>query len=307
MPRQRVRQDQIKRPDPADDTLSPDQIADNSGNSAQNFLERIISQIKQILGMPNWHDIPPVTLVDIVLGGAGAVVSDDNNGLAPRTNGEAGEVLIDDGGEHPVWRPISSDDLAPAFNASLSGGGTLEIGQSVINPAFTASYSGGSPTSATLTDTEAHPPVSLSAPYTSAVSPHTFQKTTNNATVTFTLSAVKGGTTRTPTASYVWRPRLYWGIGAAQGSYNEAFIEALASSALAANRLRTLSLNPSNERMFYAIPTSYGTPTFTIGPFSGGWSKVATISVTSAYGATQNYDLWATDNDVTGPFDVVVT
>lgn len=306
MPRQRIRQQQSRKPDPVDDQKLPSEIADEiTSVDAQSFLGRVISQIRLIIGTEKWSDAVPLSLSEIMLGGGGGVVSRDSNGLAPQMT-TVNSMLVDDGGTHPVWRPITTDDVQPGFNASLSSGGTLEIGALLVNPAFTASYTGGAPTSAQLSDTNGNPPVNLVTPFTSVVDPHTFTKTVNNATVTFTLSATKGAVTKTPSVQYVWRPRVYWGIGALAAP-DSAFVNALAHSVLASARQRTLTMSPVANRMYYAIPIGYGMPTFTIGPFTGGWSLLATVAVTNAYSVSQSYDVWVTDNDITGDFDVVVT
>lgn len=165
-------------------------------------------------------------------GGVGDVVTDNANGLAPMMGASAaGTVLVNDGGTNPVWRQLSLDDLAPAFNASLSGGQSLEVGQSVVNPSFTASYTGGPATGATITDNDGNPALTLSSPYTGGTMPHTYAKTANNASTTFTLSASKGSVNDTAQVSFTWQPRAFWGATATVVD-TEAEVEALASSGL---------------------------------------------------------------------------
>jgi hypothetical protein len=241
-------------------------------------------------------------------GGTSQVVSNAGNGLAPVTDNVEGQALFDDGAGSVVWRAITAEDIVPAFAiASFSGGGTLEIGASVTNPSFTASYTSGPPTSAALTDTEAHSAVNLVAPFTSAVSPYTFTKTANNASVTFTLTAIKG-TTLTSTVSYAWRPLVYYGVGV-DGLNNEAGIEGLSTSTLASSRSRSFTLAPgSGEHIYYAYPASYGAATFTVGGFEGGFDLVsATISVTNTNGVTQDYRLYKSTNANLGSTSVVVS
>lgn len=242
-------------------------------------------------------------------GGTTAVVDSAANGLAPRTNSAASETLVDDGTGNPSWRQLSLDDLTPAFNASLSGGGTLEVGQSVVNPAFTASYAGGPATSATITDNDGNPALTLSSPFTAGTMPNTYAKTANNAAVSFTLSAYKGAVNDTAQASYAWRPRCYYGVSSNASGNNEAFIEALASSQLQSSRSASLSVNAGpGEYIYYAYPTAYGAATFTVGGFEGGFNLVSTtISVTNAYGVTQNYTLYRSTNPSLGSTNVVVT
>lgn len=259
-------------------------------------------------------EVVVVTVGDIVEGGGGGggtgdVVSDSANGLAPSTNAAASEVLVDDGTGVPVWRQLTQDDIGAAFNASLSGGGTVEIGATVTNPAFTASYTGGPATSASITDSESNPALTLSSPYTAGTMPHSYNKSTNNASVSFTLSAHKGSIVDTSQVSYAWRPRAYWGVSSNASGSNEAFIEALSSSALAASRATTLSLTAgTGEYIYYAYPASYGAATFTVGGFEGGFDLVsALIVVTNTNGVTQNYRLYRSTNPSLGATTVVVS
>lgn len=239
-------------------------------------------------------------------GSGGAVVTTTANGAAPAMGVTSSAVMVNDGGSNPVWRQLSMDDILPSFAASLTGGSTVEVGDSVVSPALTASYTGGPPVTAVLTDTEAHAAINLSTPFTAVTSPHTFTKTVPGATATFTLTATKGAVVRTPTTAIAWYARLFWGVAAAGGT-SEAFIEGLASSALAASRARTLSVSPSSNRVYFALPTTFGTPTFTVGGFAGGFTLVATTSVTNAFGVTLSYNLWCSENDLTGSISVGVT
>lgn len=254
------------------------------------------------------EDVTTVEVAETIAigGGTSTVVTSAANGLAPLTANVAGQVLFDDGAGGVVWRAISASDIVPAFAASLSGGGTLEVGQSVVNPAFTASYTSGPPTSATLTDSEGSPTVTLTTPFTSVTSPHTFVKSSNNASATFTLHATKGASTQTPSASYSWLPRVFWGVGS--GVDTEAEIEALANSALASSRARSFTVAPGvGEYIYYAFPDSYGAATFTVGGFAGGFTDMGTVSITNAYAVTQTYRLYRSTNPNLGSTDVVVS
>lgn len=242
-------------------------------------------------------------------GGTSAVVTAAANGLAPHTNAAASQTLVDDGSGNPSWRKLSFDDIDPAFNASLSGGGTVEVGANVVNPSFTASYTGGPATSASITDSDGNPALVLSSPFTAGTFSRTYNKTANNASVSFTLSANKGALNDTAQASYTWRPRCYYGVSNNASGNSEAFIEALASSQLQSSRNATLSVNPGGgEYIYYAYPTAYGAATFTVGGFEGGFNLVSTtISVTNANGVTQDYTLYRSTNPSLGSTTVVVT
>lgn len=237
-----------------------------------------------------------------------ALAASSAAGFAPHLLGTQFAVLMENPVGTPVFAPFKASMLAPDFSASLSGGGTVEVGQPVATPAFTASYVAGPATALTFSDSDGNTPQNVLSTPSAFSSAYSFTKTANNAVVTFTLAAVKGSETSSPTAQYAWRPKVFWGNGAA-GLSTEADIEALANSALASSRARTFTLAPgAAQYIYYAIPSSYGTPTFTVGGFEGGFQLVASaVSVTNGYGVAQNYDLWRSTNPNLGSTQVVVS
>ncbi len=158
-----------------------------------------------------------------------------------------------------------------------------------------------------MTDSEGNPTITLTTPFTAVTSPHTFTKTTNNASVVFTLHAAKNAITSAPTASYAWRPLAFWGVSSNGSGSTETFIEALSNSTLASSLARTISLSPGvGEYIYYAYPASYGAATFTVGGFEGGFDLIsASIAVTNAYSVTQNYRLYRSTNPNLGSTTVV--
>lgn len=63
----------------------------------------------------------------------------------------------------------------------------------------------------------------------------------------------------------------------------------------------------ATQRIAFAIPSRYGTPTFIVGGFEGGFSKAATIDFTNASGYTERYDVWLSDNVNLGSTTVTVS
>lgn len=226
------------------------------------------------------------------------------DGVSP---GTANNVLVSDG-TNWTSRSLSLDDLTPAFNITMGGAQTVEVGATVATPSFTATYTGGPATSATLTDNDGSSPKSLSSPFTSVASDASPAKTANNASVTYTITANNGAVVDSATAVIAWRPRVYWGARTT-GAYNEAFIEGLASSALQSSRATSFTVNAgASQHIYYAVPTSYGTPTFFVGGFEGGFNLVGNdVSVTNANGVTQTYDLYESTNANLGSTTVTVT
>ena len=76
---------------------------------------------------------------------------------------------------------------------------------------------------------------------------------------------------------------------------------------LQSNRAMTINTTAnSNEYIWYCCPTSYGTPKFTTGGFTGGFTKVKTLDYTNQYGYTISYDVWRSDYDGLGSQTVKV-
>lgn len=137
-------------------------------------------------------------------------------------------------------------------------------------------------------------------------------------TKTFTGKSVKSNTnilltatdernaTDTKQVRILVLPKVYWGV--ADGSnYDDAVLLGLGKSALSGGRGRTFSVNAGGgQYIVYAIPSSFGTPTFNVGGFDGGFKKVETFSHTNASGYAQNYDVWQSVNAGLGQTTVVV-
>ena len=60
------------------------------------------------------------------------------------------------------------------------------------------------------------------------------------------------------------------------------------------------------QYVYFAIPTRFGTPTFSVGGFSGGFVKVSTLDFTNKFGYTEPYDIWKSENSNLGKITVVV-
>lgn len=227
----------------------------------------------------------------------------------PSQSGNAGKFLYTDGSASS-WRGIREADILPLFAVSSFAvtSSTREVGESVSPASFTASYN-RTPTSAVLTDNNGSGPLDVTSTPTAFNSTGPFVKTTNNDSVTFTLTASDGvDPSVAPTTVMRWRPRCYYGVDVNQVSATEAFIESLASSQLLASRNVSFTVNAGvGQHIFYAFPASYGTPTFTVNGFAGGFELVGSVSVTNAYGVSQSYSLYKSTNSNLGSTNVVVT
>lgn len=110
------------------------------------------------------------------------------------------------------------------------------------------------------------------------------------------------------TLNITFQPRAYWGVAQNKEIYDSADILALSESALTSTRTRNINVNAGEgEHIIYAIPSSFGTPTFKINGFEGGFVKVGTINFTNASGYSQNYDVYKSVNPNLGNTQVAVS
>ena len=78
---------------------------------------------------------------------------------------------------------------------------------------------------------------------------------------------------------------------------NKTYTLALAGSELGDSKAKTFTVNAAaGQYIWYAIPHSFGTPTFKVGGFEGGFNLVKTFDHTNASGATVSYDVWQSTN-----------
>ena len=127
-----------------------------------------------------------------------------------------------------------------------------------------------------------------------------------NSNKTFTLSANDGTKSFTKNISFNFLNGRYWGVSNST-SYDSVLINNL-SKELSSSRGKTFTVNcGADQYIYYCIPTSFGTPTFTVGGFSGGFNKVSTIKFTNTYGYVENYDIYKSTNNNLGNTTVVVS
>ena len=123
---------------------------------------------------------------------------------------------------------------------------------------------------------------------------------------TFTLNASDSKKSFSKSISFNFLNGRYWGVSN-KDNYDSAFIMSL-SKELSSSRGKTFTVNcGEGQHIYYCIPTSFGTPTFTVGGFSGGFSKVQNIQFTNGNGHTESYDIWKSTNSNLGNTTVTVS
>ena len=124
----------------------------------------------------------------------------------------------------------------------------------------------------------------------------------------FTLSVSDGKKSATRDINFTFRHNRYWGVSTIPGTYDSTFIKSLSNKEYATARTKS-AFNMTagvNQYMFYCFPTSWGTPTFNVGGFDGGFSKAATLDFTNASGNTTSFDIWKSENANLGQQTIVV-
>ena len=142
-------------------------------------------------------------------------------------------------------------------------------------------------TSQSLTDIGDIPVSDRSAQYNSIIS----------SDKTFTLTISDGKQSASRSLTYRFMHRAYWGASTAPASYTGAFISSLSDSRLTTTRTGTVRVTAgAGQYIYYCFPASWGTPTFNVGGFDGGFELVDTLSFTNNYGITTTYVIWKSDN-----------
>lgn len=100
---------------------------------------------------------------------------------------------------------------------------------------------------------------------------------------------------------------IYWGAATTPGEINSAFLLTLSHRLQPALSLNFTCNTGVDEYIWYAAPSSYGTPLFNVGGFDGGFSKITTFNFTNSSGYSDNYDVWRSDNANLGSTVVKVT
>ena len=182
---------------------------------------------------------------------------------------------------------------------SLSGGGSAAMGQSVPN--LTLRWSVSKPVkSLRLTSTAgACPQPALTD--TSLIVSGPFVSST-----TFTLTATSEDGTETVSAStsLTFAHSRYWGTSSAQSLDNAGVLALNAEGA--SGRQQTKSFSPAGGYIYFAWPSTFGEPSFTINSFpNSAWIKTVLV-VTNAFGFAESYNVYRSTYPQNGSGIVVV-
>lgn len=124
---------------------------------------------------------------------------------------------------------------------------------------------------------------------------------------TWTLKATDDrGATASKTSSISFLNGVYYGVSAEPSTIDSEFVKKLTKS-LRSNKLTSINVTAGvGQYIFYCLPTRFGTCTFTVGGFTGGFSLVKTFSFTNASGYTETYYVYKSDNANLGATKVTI-
>ena len=110
------------------------------------------------------------------------------------------------------------------------------------------------------------------------------------------------------TGTFNFKHKRYFGVAEVPAEYNSDFILGLTGKEFCTGRTKSaFSLNAgAGQYMFYCFPASYGTPTFNVGGFDGGFELAATIDFTNASGNTTSFVIWKSENANLGSQSIIV-
>ena len=124
---------------------------------------------------------------------------------------------------------------------------------------------------------------------------------------TFTLTAYDGKDTKSSNITIRFCNRVFWGVAIAPTKYDKTFLDSLTYE-LSDSRKRTITVQANtNQYIYYAVPTSFGTCTFAVGGFIGGFEKVGQYSYTNQYNHIEMYDIYKSENPNLGKTTVVIS
>lgn len=190
-------------------------------------------------------------------------------------------------------------------------------------PSFSMTYE-GTPTAASI-DIQSHTyggarnpevnagdyPSSVASPFTSHLGPAINRGQAVNESVTFRLTATVDGQEKTRDVTLRYYNERMWGVSSEAAIDTQAEIDTFRTAQnkeLSNSRVKTFTVTAgAGEYIYYIIREALGTPTFTVGGFEGGFSKVGDVSWQNPRGFTENYDVWRSDSAGLGQTTVEVT
>jgi len=122
---------------------------------------------------------------------------------------------------------------------------------------------------------------------------------------TYALTASDGGNTATGSTTVYFRQKRYWGTNSST-TLTDGQILAL-SSEFSTGRAQTRTITSSAEYVYFAYPAAWGAATFTVnGLLNTAWTLV-TRAFVNASGYSESYDIYRSNNLLTGTYIITIS
>lgn len=121
---------------------------------------------------------------------------------------------------------------------------------------------------------------------------------------TYTLIATdKKNASHTRSASISFLNGVYYGTYTKETDFTNlaAIMRTRFTKNLRSNKSMSFTVNAgANQYIYFACPSSFGTPTFYVGGFEGGFDKIGSFDYKNSYEYTTKYDIYISTNDNLG-------
>lgn len=125
---------------------------------------------------------------------------------------------------------------------------------------------------------------------------------TNNTTYTL-IATDKKNNSHTKSAGISFLNGVYYGTYTKETDFTNlaAVMKTRFTKNLRSNKNISFTVKAdSNQYIYFACPSSFGTPTFYVGGFEGGFDKIGSFAFKNSYEYTTQYDIYVSTNDNLG-------
>lgn len=232
-----------------------------------------------------------------------------------------GDVKYGGGGDVDIATSTSAGIVKPGSDFDIASDGTITLYKKIDITSFTNNVGnvekGSQIESVTLQWAINKTPASQTltkGSETYSVTPADRSKTiaftpalTVNATFTITATDSRSASDSMNT-SISFLNGAYYGIGTVTSpdQCDDTFVQGL-TKVLTSNRARSFTVNAgAGQYIYYAIPSSFGTPSFFVGGFEGGFDLLRNFEYTNPSGFKESYNVYKSTNANLGSTTVEV-
>lgn len=183
----------------------------------------------------------------------------------------------------------------PIISSFANNQGTLEMGQTVNSTVLTWTLAGSAVTSQSINQGVGAVPVGTLTATDSA---------SYTASRTYVLTVGNGTTNVSASSAVTFMQKAYWGASSVSG-LSDAQVIAL-SSAFASGRSETQTITASAQYIYFAYPASFGAASFVVNGLPNTAWNLTTRSFVNASGYTSSYDIYQSQNLLSGTYTISV-